>query len=141
MAHFAELNPNNIVKQVIVIDNRVLEDENGVEVEQLGIDYCKSLYGQNTNWKQTSYNERIRKRYAGIGSLYDENLDAFIPPQPYPSWTLDQETLDWNPPSPRPELEEGQLGFYEWDEKTLSWIFVEYTQPIETPEESEEVVE
>jgi hypothetical protein len=135
MAHFAELNPSNIVKQVIVIDNRVLEDENGVEVEQLGINYCKSLYGENTKWVQTSYNDRIRKRYAGIGCIYDEERDAFIFPQPYPSWSLNEETLDWDPPSPKPEPEEGQMGFYEWDEESTSWVFVEFTPPIEDTEE------
>jgi len=134
MAHFAELNSNNIVKQVIVIDNRVLEDENGVEVEQLGIDYCKSLFGDNTNWRQTSYNAKIRKLYAGIGCKYDEEKDAFIPSQPFSSWNFDEESWNWKPPTPMPELTDDQLGFYRWEEESLSWIFEE----IILPEVSEE---
>lgn len=129
MAHFAELNSNNIVKQVIVIDNRVLEDENGNEVEQLGIDYCKSLFGNNTNWKQTSYNAKIRKLYAGIGCKYDEEKDAFIPPQPFSSWIFNEESWNWVAPSPRPELQDDQTGFYKWDEESLSWIFEEFVLP------------
>lgn len=76
MAHFAKLE-NNIVRQVIVIDNQVITDENGVEQEQLGINFCKSLYGEDTEWKQTSYNANFRGSYAGVGMIYDPTTDEF----------------------------------------------------------------
>ena len=115
MAHFAELDENNIVKQVIVINNNDLLDEDGVEQEQKGIDFCVNLLGGN--WIQTSYNGAIRKNYAGAGYIYDSTLDAFYPPQPFPSWELD-ENARWQAPTPMPE--DGTL--YWWDETTLSWI-------------------
>jgi len=80
MAHFARVE-NNIVREVIVINNEVITDENGIEQEQLGIDFCKSLYGQDTEWIQTSYNGNFRGRYAGSGMIYDAELDEFIYPQ------------------------------------------------------------
>jgi hypothetical protein len=97
MAHFARLDKNNIVQEVIVVNNDVLLD-NGVESEQKGIDFCKSLYGQDTNWKQTSFNSTIRKNFAGINSIYDQTRDAFMNPQPYSSWTLNEDTCIWEPP-------------------------------------------
>jgi hypothetical protein len=117
MAHFAQLNENNIVTQVIVIHNNECTID-GIESEEAGIQFCKSLYGTDTNWKQTSYNANIRKNYAGIGFKYDYELDAFIPPQPFPSWILDEATCNWIAPVsyPQDELE------YIWDENNLSWI-------------------
>lgn len=116
MAHFAELDENNIVKQVIVVNNNELLVD-GVESENKGIAFCQSLFGGN--WKQTSYNSNIRKQYAGIGFTYDTNADVFIAPQPYPSWSLDA-NYDWQPPTPRPEE-----GFWSWNEETLSWDEIE----------------
>jgi hypothetical protein len=116
MAHFAKLDSNNIVENVIVISNEVLEDSEGNEVEQLGIDFCKSLYGENTNWVQTSYNSNIRKQYAEIGFEYDSTNDVFIVPQPFASWTLDL-NYDWQPPTPYPSDNKT----YSWNEETLSW--------------------
>jgi hypothetical protein len=81
MAHFAQLNENNIVTQVIVVNNAVITDENGIEQEQLGIDFCKSLFGVDTIWKQTSYNGSFRGTYAGEGYFYNETQDIFVPPQ------------------------------------------------------------
>lgn len=78
MAHFAEVNNDNAVQQVIVVANEVLLDKNGKEVEALGIDFLKSLYGQDTNWVQTSYNGTFRGRYAGVGMIYDKDLNEFI---------------------------------------------------------------
>lgn len=124
MAHFAELNQNNEVIQVIIISNQDILDETGKESEEVGINFCKSLYGSDKIWKQTSYNNSFRKRYAGVGMIYNEQLDAFIPPQPYPSWNLNTETADWEPPVPRPQLTEEEQSSgqsYEWDEDTLSW--------------------
>jgi len=124
MAHFAELDQNNKVIQVIVISNQDILDENGKENEEVGINFCKSLYGLDRLWKQTSYNNNIRKRYAGIGMIYNEELNAFIHPQPYPSWSLNPETADWEPPISQPELTELQINSnqgYKWNEDTKNW--------------------
>lgn len=115
MAHFAELDNNNIVKQVIVVSNNELLDESGNESEQKGIDFCINLFGGR--WVQTSYNSTIRKNYAGQGYSYDSIRDIFIAPQPYLSWTLDTDAK-WQAPTPMP-TEEGK--FFAWDEPTLSW--------------------
>jgi len=113
MAHFAQLE-NNVVKQVIVVSNQDILDANGQESEQKGIDFCSNLLGGT--WKQTSYNAKIRKNYAGIGYKYDEILDAFISPQPYASWTLD-ENAQWKAPVNYPT--DGKR--YTWNEETLAW--------------------
>jgi hypothetical protein len=116
MAHFAKLDSNNIVENVIVISNEVLEDSEGNEVEQLGIDFCKSLYGENTNWVQTSYNSNIRKQYAGIGYTYDTTNDVFIISKPYDSWTLNS-NFDWEAPVAYPTDHK----FYIWNEDNQTW--------------------
>ena len=90
MAHFAELDGNNVVLQVIVVHNNDTHDANGIEDETLGQAFCVDLLGGN--WKQTSYNGNIRKNYAGAGYTYDPSLDAFIPPKMFPSWLLDTST-------------------------------------------------
>lgn len=93
MAHFAELTSDGVVVAVLVIaNNEMLVD--GAEQEIRGVDLLESLFGHRI-WKQTSYNGRIRKRYAGIGYTYDERLDAFIPPRPGEGWTLDEATAMW----------------------------------------------
>ena len=120
MAHFAQLDENNIVLQVIVVSNADTSDENGVEREELGIVFCQSLLGDDTAWRQTSYNRRIRKNYAGIGYKYDEVRDAFIPPKPYYSWVLNEDTAIWEPPVPKPS--NGKI--YDWDELMASWVEV-----------------
>lgn len=119
MAHFAELNENNIVLRVIVINNDIITNENNEEIEQLGIDFCKSLYGQNTNWVQTSYNNNLRKIFASIGDTYDPLNDIFIQPQPFASWTLNSE-FNWEPPTPHP----GDGESYMWNEETQSWDLI-----------------
>lgn len=118
MAHFAELNDNNVVTRVIVVDNKDTMDESGNEVEAIGVAFCQDLLGGR--WVQTSYNGNFRVRYAGIGYTYDVSLDAFIRPQPYPSWTLNSQTCDWDAPTPKPDDDK----FYNWDEATLSWVEV-----------------
>lgn len=115
MAHFAQLDEQNIVTQIIVVANDELL-ENGIESETKGIAFCQSLFGGE--WKQTSYNGNIRKNYAGIGYTYDSQRDAFIPPKPYPSWTLVEETCQWTAFVAYPT--DGKL--YNWNEETLSWI-------------------
>jgi len=116
MAHFARLDENNIVQQVIVVNNEVILD-NGVESEQKGIDFCKSLYGQDTNWKQTSFNSTIRKNFAGKGFSYDSTRDAFIDQQPYNSWTLNEDTCRWEAPVAYPT--DGKR--YKWNEAIQNW--------------------
>jgi hypothetical protein len=114
MAHFAKLDENNIVTQLIVVHNNELLDENGNESEQKGIDFCVAHYGGT--WIQTSYNANFRKNYAGIGSLYDSIRDIFLPPKPYPSWILDEEEFNWITPVPKPDS-----GRWYWNEETVSW--------------------
>ncbi|CAB4131330.1 hypothetical protein UFOVP120_80 [uncultured Caudovirales phage] len=119
MAHFAELDENNVVLRIIVVSNDECRDDSGNESEAIGASFCNRLLGGV--WKQTSYNGRIRKNYAGIGFIYDEAKDAFIEPQPFPSWALNTTTCQWEPPSPFPL----DGGAYIWDEPTLSWVSVE----------------
>ena len=115
MAHFAEIGLNNTVLRVIVVHNNdcLL---NGVETESVGADFCRNLFGGT--WVQTSYNGTIRKNYAGVGYTYDATRDAFIAQQPYASWTLDETTCLWNPPTPMPQDNKR----YSWDEATTSWV-------------------
>jgi hypothetical protein len=117
MAHFAQLNENNIVIKVIVVHNNELLD-NGSESEEKGIEFCKSLYGNDTTWKQTSYNGSFRKTMAGVGFLYNQLRDAFLEPRPYTSWVLNNETYTWQPPIPYPD--DGNL--YCWDDYTNNWV-------------------
>ena len=116
MAHFAEIGLNNTVVQVIVVNNDDCKDQHGNESEVIGAKFCHDLFGGV--WLQTSYNGNMRKNYAGIGYTYDSARDAFISPQPFPSWTLDEDTCKWAPPTPVPA--DGK--HYNWDEPTLSWI-------------------
>ena len=118
MAHFTKLDENNIVIEVIVVHNNELLDENGNESEAKGLDFLIGWSNGYTNWKQTSYNGTFRKNYAGVGYTYDSVRDAFIAPQPFPSWILDEDTCRWQAPVPRPDL----IGDYYWDEDTLAWI-------------------
>jgi hypothetical protein len=97
LAHFAEIDSDSIVTQVIVVNNEVLLDASGNENEQLGREFCTQLLGGT--WIQTSYSASFRKNYAGIGYMYDSTLNAFIPPKPYPSWVLNTETCQWQTPA------------------------------------------
>ncbi len=121
MAHFAKLDENNNVLAVHVVNNDVITID-GNESEQAGIDFLTSLHG-HTLWKQTSYNGNIRKNYAGIGFTYDAGRDAFIAPQPYGSWTLNETTCLWEPPVAYPT--DGKR--YGWFEPNQQWI--ELTRP------------
>ena len=119
MAHFAKIGLNNIVTEVLVVANRDTMDSTGVEHESIGVEFLKTLTGHET-WVQTSYNGNIRKNYAGVGYTYDSQRDAFIPPQPYPSWTLVEETCQWTAPVAMPTDEKK----YSWDEATTNWVEV-----------------
>jgi hypothetical protein len=116
MAHFAQLDENNVVLQVIVVNNSDCLDGNSNESEAVGVAFCQSLLGGN--WKQTSYNGTMRKNYAGIGYQYDATRDAFIPPKPYSSWLLNEATCLWNAPVSYPTDDKK----YQWDEPTTSWV-------------------
>jgi hypothetical protein len=107
MAHFAELDENNIVTRVLVTDN---------DFPNEGYDWLVETFGGR--WIQTSYNATIRKNFAGIGFSYDEARDAFIPPKPFESWLLNEETCNWEAPKPYPT--DGKL--YNWDEESQEWI-------------------
>lgn len=117
MAHFAELDENNIVKRVIVISNDDCKDASGKESEAVGIAFCQKLAGGGI-WRQTSYNHKIRKNYAGVGYKYDSIRDAFIAPKPFPSWLLVEETCKWDSPVPYPN--DGRM--YYWSEPNLIWM-------------------
>jgi hypothetical protein len=112
MAHFAEVDENNIVTQVLVVPD---------EQEHRGQEFLADDLGLGGKWVQTSYNHTIRKQYAGIGFSYDEVADVFVAPQPFPSWTLD-ENHDWQAPKPKPEDDV----MYFWNEETLDWEAVKY---------------
>jgi hypothetical protein len=120
MAYFAKLGTGNIVEQVISINNAVITDANGVEQEQAGVDFINKLYNTRDVWKQTSYNNNFRKNFAGIGFQYDQTRDAFIPPKPYSSWLLNEESCQWESPIPYPQ--DGNK--YTWNETIKNWEVV-----------------
>ena len=124
MAHFAKIE-NNLVTQVIVVANSDTSDAEGVEKEHIGAAFCERLFGGT--WKQTSYNGNKRKNYAGIGFTYNADIDAFVPPKPFNSWTLNNDTAQWEAPVAMPE--DAGSGDppkrYSWDEATTSWVEVE----------------
>ena len=120
MAHFAKLDENNVVIDVHGVHNNELLDENGNEQEARGVAFLIDWSGGYTNWKQTSYNGNFRKNYAGKNFTYDPDIDAFIPPQPYPSWVLNADAR-WQPPITMPT--DGTMeNPYRWNEATTSWI-------------------
>lgn len=126
MAHFAELDQNNVVTRVIVVNDNCLKDENGIENEELGSANLESIYGGK--WIQTSYNNNIRVHYAAIGFSYNQELDAFIPPKPHPSWVLNETTVTWEAPVPEPtDAPEGS--YYSWNEDLVDWELI--TPPTE----------
>lgn len=127
MAHFAELNSDNIVLRVVVINNLELDPENtGTENESLGIAKCKQLWGEETNWVQTSYNNNFRKQFAGKGYWYDAANDIFVMPKPHNSWTLNPDYVtagyheEYLPPVPHPDPE--LYDSYWWHEETQQWV-------------------
>jgi hypothetical protein len=134
MAHFAKLGTGNIVEQVIVVSNNI------ATTEQAGVDFINKLYNTRDVWKQTSYNTfggvhklngtPFRKNYVGIGYSYDEQKDAFIPPKPFNSWILNENTCQWQSPIPYPitnnqnkinEFGNPQNDLYKWNETNLTW--------------------
>lgn len=129
MAHFAKIDDNGIVLTVVVIADSDTADSDGNEVEAIGVAFCKSLFGADTNWVQTSYNNKIRCRYAGIGMKYDSTNNVFYPLSDYPSWVLNTSTWEWEAPVALPD-DAGpddrdnptKHVAYTWEEDTTSWI-------------------
>ena len=118
MAHYAKIDENNVVTQVIVVDNKDTADAFGVEKEYIGAAFCERLLGGT--WKQTSYNGNMRKNYAGIGYTYRADIDAFVPPKPFASWLLNA-NAQWEAPVAMPQ--DGKM--YSWDEAAQAWVEVE----------------
>ncbi len=130
MAHFAKLDANNIVEDVIVVSNDDVIDNSGTEVESIGVAFCQKLLGADTNWKQTSYNDNFRGNYAGVGMTYMTNVatlgvastDVFMIPQPYASWSVGINTASWYPPdnpgaAPVLSTSDADAGkYYVWNE-------------------------
>ena len=130
MAHFAKLDANNVVEQVIVVSNDDIKDNSGTEVESIGVAFCQKLLGASTNWKQTSYNDNFRGNYAGIGMTYAENIatlgvastEVFIGVNTHPSWSVGVNTAQWYPPAnpgDAPALTNAQQTagkYYVWNE-------------------------
>jgi len=115
MAHFAKIGIGNIVEKVEVVSNNI------ATTEQAGVDFLRNLYNdQNAQWFQTSYNNNIRKNFAGIGYQYDQTRDAFIDPKPYPSWTLNETTCQWEAPVAYPDDDNR----YNWNEETTTWDLI-----------------
>ena len=136
MAHFAQLDKNNTVINIIVVNNEDIIDENGNESEELGIQLCKSLFEEDTYWAQTSYNHNFRGNYAVIGGSYLKDKDIFIGGQPFDSWIFNETTCKYDPPIPMPEITEE---YYDctWNEETQSWDLYSWDSLInsQTPEE------
>lgn len=127
MAHFAKIDENNLVTQVVVVDNKDTSDAAGVEKEHIGAAHLEKILGGT--WKQTSYNGNLRKNYAGIGYTFDAGRDAFIPPKPFASWLLNETTCLWEAPVAMPT--DAGTGdppkMYSWDEATTNWVLVQNT--------------
>jgi hypothetical protein len=117
MAHFARLDEINKVIGVHVLNNDVITDDNGNEQEQVGVEFLTQHNGGVGWYKQTSYNGNFRKNYAGVGYSYDKSRDAFIPPKPYPSWVLNEDTCRWDAPVAMPDDDQR----YTWNEDTQAW--------------------
>jgi len=125
MAHFAELNSDNIVLRVVVVANSDTATEDGTENESIGVLFCQKLFGGT--WVQTSYNGNFRKNYAGVGSTYDSTRNAFYSPKPFNSWVLNETTCVWEAPVSMPsDAGEGDPPkMYRWDEDSTSWVVEE----------------
>lgn len=119
MAHFAKIDDQNTVLEVVVINNDDVGNLPFPESEPVGIAFCKSLFGEDTNWLQTSYNGNFRKNFACVGGCYFADLDVFIHPQPYPSWTLNRQIGEWEAPVPMPPVSPNYIAI--WDEEGQEW--------------------
>ena len=118
MAHFAQLNENNEVIQIDVVANEVINDLPFPESESIGVAFLKTIYGEHTVWKQTSFNSNFRGIYASLGETYDPIKDVFVPIKPIPSWILDESGYKWIAPVPYPDDDKN----YDWDESIVNWV-------------------
>lgn len=124
MAHFAEIDNNYQVIRIVKVDNHKCADHDGCECEEVGVEFLRGLYGENTNWVQTSYNGSKRQMFAGKGYLYLPEQDKFVPPSPFPSWTLNRSAGKWEAPIPEPEHDETHEAT-SWDEDNQCWHVTE----------------
>jgi hypothetical protein len=124
MAHFAKLDENNNVIQVDAVNNSVINDLPFPESEPIGVEFLKSIYGENTRWIQTSYNSNFRGIYAALNGTYDSIKDVFVPVKPMPSWILDESGYKWVEPVPYPN--DGKN--YDWDESIVNWVEITYNE-------------
>ena len=115
MAYFVKLGVGNIIEKSVVVSNDI------ATTEQAGIDFLNDLYGSRDVWKQTFIDGSQRKNFSGIGYTYNQNKDAFISPQPYPSWILNEDTCIWEAPQEYPDDDKKYL----WNEQTTSWKEIE----------------
>lgn len=122
MASFVELDANNIVIRGVAVNNDAIDNLPFPQSEAVGVAFLQDLYGLNTAWAQTSYNANFRYNFAGIGFIFDKQADAFIPPKPYPSWLLNTQNYQWDPPIPYPN--DGKS--YVWNETTQSWVEINF---------------
>jgi hypothetical protein len=121
MAHFAKIGLNNKVIEIHSVNNEVLKDSNGVEQENIGVDFLTKLHGWSI-WVQTSFNKTFRKNFAGIGYTYDETRNAFVAPKPFNSWILNEDTCIWESPIPKPDRDGLELNqYWDWNETNQSW--------------------
>ena len=124
MAHFAELDENNVVLRVYVVHDEDTKNSDGQESEEVGQQFLTDIFGGR--WVQTSYNSTFRSKFAGTGDIYDEERNAFISPSQYPSWILNEDTCYWEAPIAKP-VEEDKI--FVWDEESTSWV--EFVPPTE----------
>jgi len=122
MAHFAKLDQDNKVLEVVVVNNSDIDNLPFPESEPVGVAFCQNLFGNDTIWKQTSYNGNFRRQYAGIGGSYYALADVFVSPQPYPSWTFNAAEANWVAPVPKPTVPTNYVAL--WDEQYLEWDIV-----------------
>ena len=121
MKYFAKIGLNNKVTAILNVDDSVLKDAGGNEHESLGVAFLEELTGWAI-WKETWKDGSQRKHFAGIGFTFDEGRDAFIRPQPHPSWTLNESTCDWDPPESKPAGTPLEGYVWTWDEAQQKWI-------------------
>lgn len=122
MAHFAQIDANNNVLQVVVISNADIDNLPFPESEPVGVAFCQNLFGENTNWKQTSYNGNFRREFAAVGGFYYPAADVFVGLQPYPSWVFDNQTAQWVAPVPQPDVAQNYVAI--WIEDQQKWVTV-----------------
>ncbi len=123
MAHYARVNSDNIVIYVTPVSNEIITDSNDTEQDELALSHLYESVPESIGdrWIKTSYNNNFRKNYASIGYSYDENLDAFIPPKPFNSWVLNEQSGNWEAPIPMPEMGEDGI-IYQWDDEIENWM-------------------